>query len=289
MKESMRNQLKRVSADIKRYLPANPNSWIADGVDHINIFRSSDSLLGRYLNLDFARRFNNPTLGHFRSINSAWFYLRARNRDESIRELNGAALKKYVSSIGGAKELIPNFQALILHIAYLRIKNNKEFNSLMLSTTLPFDCYQPNENGLATRFAHSGWFAEGHDEIRNAIRENRDPDFSFAMDRNSPYQNVYEGAMNILKPKHSDEEITAAKAKVIKEKQKADEEAAAAKAKQKATMKAEKKAAHELVFESEEKPDAAQPEAQPETPAEPQAEAPAEEPAQAETEAKSEE
>lgn len=229
MKETMRNQLKQVKAAIHHYLPNNPNSWIGDGIDHINIFRSGETALGRCLNLDFARRFNNPTLGHFRSINSAWFYLRAQNRDESIRDMNGSALKKYVNSIGGAKELIPNFQALILHIAYLRIKGNKEFTNLILGTTLPFDCYQPNANGLATRFAHSSWFAEGHDEIRSAIRENREPDFTFAMDRRTVTENVYLGAMAILKPKHSEEEIAAAKLKVEEEKKIAEAEEAKAK------------------------------------------------------------
>lgn len=247
MKESLRTQLKKVKSEIKHYLPNNPNVWMGDGIDHINIFRSGETALGRCLNLDFARRFTNPTLGHFRSINSAWFYLRAQNRDESIRDMNGSALKKYVNTIGGAKAQIPNFQALILHIAYLRIKTNKEFTSLILATSLPFDCYQPNTNGLSTRFAHSGWFAQGHDEIRSALREDRDPDFTFAMDKPHLGENVYAGAMEILKPKHSEEEIAAAKAKVLEEKRIADAEAAEQKAKQKAAQKAEKIAAENPV------------------------------------------
>lgn len=197
--KNLRDQLGPVKqAVLKTNVPANPGSWLKDAVDHINISRYSESPVGRALNLDNVRHWNHPVLGPFRSLNTLWFFLKAKYKTDAIRSLSGHELKNFVAKrCGGQVGRVPNFRAIILHSAYLRLKACPDILAEFVKSTLPFDCYRTMESGVRVRFEHSMWFAGGHEEIRAALKENREPNFNHLIDS---VGELYDGVLKELAP-----------------------------------------------------------------------------------------
>lgn len=160
-------------------LPFSANSWVKDGVDHINVSRRGASQLGKALNLDYVRNWEHKVLGPFRSLNSLWFFLRAKNRSDKIRAIVGTGLRTFVDSeCGGFGEHLPNFRAMILDSMYLRILDCPEIKAQMIKSVLPFDSYRENESGIRIRYDSTRWIIDGYEIIRKALKEDIEPDFS---------------------------------------------------------------------------------------------------------------
>lgn len=105
-RKSPREQLLDVRSALvggqKPRIPTNASSWEADGVDHINISRYGKTPLGKMLDMDHIRNFEHPLLGPFKTMNSLWFFLRARQPNDHIRVLNNPELRGFVfNSCGG--------------------------------------------------------------------------------------------------------------------------------------------------------------------------------------------
>jgi len=200
-KPTYREQLRDVVPSILHSrAPVNANQWAADGVDHINISRYSVTHLGKILNLDHPQFWEHPKLGGFRSLNSLWFFLRAKYKLDEIRNLTGYQLKTFVDQkCGGFSMSIPNFRAVILDSAYVRVKSCKGMAKELADSDLPFDCYRVMpDGGLRTRFEHSLWYSGGYEEIRAALQEGRDPDFSTTMEHH--VDDIYAGVLKLLLP-----------------------------------------------------------------------------------------
>lgn len=214
-RKSPREQLLDVRSALvggqKPRIPANASSWKEDGEDHINISRYGKTSLGKMLDMDHIRNFEHPLLGPFKTMNSLWFFLRARQPNDHIRVLNNPELRGFVfNSCGGVKNGVPNFRAVVMHAAYLRIKAFKDITRLMTESELPFDSYKTLQSGIRVRFEHTLWVVNAFEEIRKAIKEGREPNFSHLMDRDS--KNIYSGVLQMLNPNGtllSNEEITA--------------------------------------------------------------------------------
>ena len=190
---------------LKTSAPSNPNSWKGEGEDHINVSRYAKTKLGRLLDLDYPSNYDHPALGPFLSLNSLWFFLRAREKDDRIRTLTGREMKKYISdNCGGMIPYVTNFRAVIAHSAYLRIKSVPGLAKELYESTLPFDCYRTLVSGLRVRFDHSLWFTGALEEIRKALVEGRNPDFEHLLDDKS--QGVYTATLKMLLPTIQDEE-----------------------------------------------------------------------------------
>lgn len=208
-------------------IPTNASSWEADGVDHINISRYGKTPLGKMLDMDHIRNFEHPLLGPFKTMNSLWFFLRARQPNDHIRVLNNPELRGFVfNSCGGVKSGVPNFRAVVMHAAYLRIKAFKDITRLMIESELPFDSYKTLQSGIRVRFEHTLWVVNAFEEIRKALKEEREPNFSHLMDRDA--QDIYSGVLKMLNPNGntlSVEEIKALTTPTLKPKKEVDEKA----------------------------------------------------------------
>lgn len=206
-------------------IPTNASSWEADGVDHINISRYGKTPLGKMLDMDHIRNFEHPLLGPFKTMNSLWFFLRARQPNDHIRVLNNPELRGFVfNSCGGVKSGVPNFRAVVMHAAYLRIKAFKDITRLMIESELPFDSYKTLQSGIRVRFEHTLWVVNAFEEIRKALKEEREPNFSHLMDRDA--QDIYSGVLKMLNPNGntlSIEEIKALTTPTLKPKKEVDE------------------------------------------------------------------
>lgn len=213
---SHKDQLEQLLPNLhKTKMPANASAWLKDGVDHINITRGSDSKLGQMLSLDYARHWNHPILGPFQSLNTLWFFLRAKHKTDAIRDMHGNALKSFIERrCGGTAGFIANFRAVMMDSAYQRIKSCPEIAKALFESTLPFDCYRTiPESGIRIRFKHSLWFVGGYEEIRKALQEGRDPDFKLLMDNpKDAKETLYNGAVKALAPSATPEAIAEAEA-----------------------------------------------------------------------------
>ena len=212
---SFRDQLKAVKPAVKvavsniGNLPDSANHWVKDGVDHINIARQAMTSLGKTLNLDHVRNWEHSVLGPFRSLNSLWYFLRAANRSDTIRTLSGGELRRFVDSrCGGFGGHLPNFRIMILDSMYKRIKACSEISAEMIRTVLPFDSYRENESGIRIRFEHTPWIVAGYEEIRSALKEMREPNFTSIAGRiEGDLADIYKPILKQLVHEPTEEEI----------------------------------------------------------------------------------
>lgn len=184
-KKNHREQLQDVKHKLRQGdLPTNPSMWMKEGQDHINLSQQSTQKLGRFLDLDYSRQFDHPILGQFRSLNGLWFFLRAKEPSDKLRGMRGQELKDYTRfHCGGmSPDLQRNFKAVIIHSAWLRIRQFKDIEAMLKVSTLPLDIYSAH-SVVRVRPDYGHWLTRGYEEIRKALKEDREIDLSGFCDR----------------------------------------------------------------------------------------------------------
>lgn len=201
-KGNLREQLETVRPAVKvtaPSLPPNVNAIGEDGVEHINIFRQGKTEIGRMLDFDHVQTFEHPQLGSFRSMYSLWYFLKAKITDDRLRKMVASETRRHVHEhCGGLRKEVPNFRGVVMHSAYLRIKANKKLTALMVNSSLPFDCYRTMPSGIRERLDMAYWVASAYEEIRTALKEKREPDFSPYLDKRG--SDLYEGVLKQILP-----------------------------------------------------------------------------------------
>ncbi len=173
---------------VKRRHPVNPMSrhitdpmlWVEDGKDHINIGFDAQTDIGKGLAFESNIGFHHSLFGYFCNIESFWYYIQSRERDDRLRNLHGANLKKLINRLNITN--IDNFRAIIIDAAYQRIWQNDALYKQFKESILPIDVYRVRMNGLRTRPSHFKWLISGLEEVRSAIKEERDPNLEYFMD-----------------------------------------------------------------------------------------------------------
>lgn len=177
MNKTLREQLRPLSRWISN-LPASPNSWRKEGEDHINIDRLSQTNAGRILCMDSITAWEHPMLGRFTSLNNFWYFLKAKNRVDALRTAHPRDLRIMVEKTGGRHKDIKNFMQIVLWGIYYRVKHIGAASRELLKTDLPFDSYRSNPAGIRSRNNTAHWLVEGYEEIRRAMKEEREPNFT---------------------------------------------------------------------------------------------------------------
>lgn len=163
-------------------------NWKADGVDHINISRQASTDLGFALNNSSPLDFYHSVFGYFGSMETFWHYIQSKERDDRIRGMKGPVLQNFVSML--TWNTVVNFRAIIMDSNYQRIKEYDALQDELRNSTLPFDCYTVNAAGIRIRPTFFKWLTFGFEEIRKALKENREPDFSILLD--VPKSGIYD-------------------------------------------------------------------------------------------------
>lgn len=155
-------------------------SWKADGEDHINICSSAETVLGKFLCHDTPHRFKHPVLGNFNTIRGFWFYIQSVNHNDRYRTLVGKALK--LAHANTETVVLLNFRAVLMDACWQRLKQTEEICKIMKESTLPFDCYFiHNESKLRVRPVYHSWVTSATEEMRKALKEKREADFTYLM------------------------------------------------------------------------------------------------------------
>ncbi len=168
----------------KPYKNTFPNPLIlkGDGVDHINVWDAAVTELGKILSHSYKFEFHHTMFGKFKTMESFWFYVRSKERDDQIRSLSGRPLKEFVNNKLTICQ-ITNFKAIVMDTHWQRIRSSQPLMDEIKNSTLRFDCYYVNANSqIPTRPTMYKWICLGLEEIRNAIKEDREPDFRFLLD-----------------------------------------------------------------------------------------------------------
>lgn len=162
-------------------LPALPSVMEigVDGESHINIWNWSKITLGAAMSQFSPLDFSHPTFKNFASVESYWAWLVSANHDDRLRSLIGRELFALNKTL--KKTHVPNLHAMVLHACWLKTKKHHELGKLLKESDLPFDCYYVQRDGarLRIRPPYAIWTVHGWEEIRRAIKENREPDFEF--------------------------------------------------------------------------------------------------------------
>jgi len=170
-------------------------SLLGDGVDHINVWTGAETDLGMVLDHAGPLPLNHHVFGFFDNMTSFWFYLQSVERDDRIRRMTPQAAFKFSKKLTFQKVL--NFKAIIADSNWQRIKSKPILMNLLKKSTLPFDAYMVNpETGFRTRPAFFGWLVWSFEEIRRAVKEDREPNFNEIMDRKD--SDIYDFAVRHL-------------------------------------------------------------------------------------------
>lgn len=156
-----------------------------DGVDHINMAEDGQTELGRDLSHGARIPFVHNYYGQFNTMNNFWYYIRSVERDDRLRTFYGKRLKTFVENTSHCR--IPNFRLIVMDANWQKICQTPKLLENIKNSTLPFDFWYRyrRADGIRIRpnFAH--WLIAGFEEIRKALKENRDPDFGFLRDNNA--------------------------------------------------------------------------------------------------------
>ena len=154
-----------------------------DGVNHINIWEKASTDLGVALSHMSDLPFTHETYGKFRSIEGFWHYIRSVSRDDRTRMMAGYKAKKFGDGLQSQR--VDDFKAIIMDANYQKIKQYPPLIDELRKSTLAFDFYYlyNNDVNIRIRPASAFWLIDGFEEVRKAIKENREPDFTFLKDR----------------------------------------------------------------------------------------------------------
>lgn len=174
--------LKKTKTDGIKDPSPSPMNWEKDGLDHINIWEQAETPLGKFLSHNNDKSFTHNLFGKFNNMEAFWHYIQSEERDDRIRVMSGRSLKNFSKKLTITK--IVNFRAIIMDANWQRIKKHKSVIEELRRSTLPFDCYYVNsQTSLRIRPTFFKWLIKGFEEIRQAVIEDRDPNFSFLIDK----------------------------------------------------------------------------------------------------------
>lgn len=166
-----------------------PMLWTEDGVDHINIWEEGATDLGQVMSHSSPIELNHSLFGRFSNMQAFWNYIQSVERDDRIRALTGRNLRQFSQKLTPAK--VVNFRAIIMDSNYQRAKQYPLIVKELVESSLPFDCYYLHRTSkVRIRPNFFLWLNRGWEEIRKALKEDREPDFSFLLDK--PGTQIYQ-------------------------------------------------------------------------------------------------
>lgn len=207
MKKQLSSLRKQITANKRTELrnpTPSPMNWRADGEDHINVWEHASSDLGKLLAHSSRHEFKHQYFGKFCSMESFWHYIQSAEKDDRIRIMRGPALRTFVKKLEMVK--VTNFRAIIMDSNWQRIRQHKDWMQRIAESTLPFDCYYINSmTEQRVRPTFYKWLVMGFEEIRSAIKEEREPVFDFLLDHAD--SEIYKYVLpKLTKPILSDEQ-----------------------------------------------------------------------------------
>ncbi len=166
-----------------------------DGINHINIYNEGATELGTLLSLETKLRFVHPVLGPFSHMTGYWTYVKSNSHRNAYRVKDPKTCLFLARRDNDINQQVTNFKAIIVAGLYYKVLASKELKEMLAESTLPFEMYyvkKENEVNPVTgreiiydvkvKHKYAAWILPGFTEVRNAIREDRKPDYSSFID-----------------------------------------------------------------------------------------------------------
>ena len=183
-----------------------PMNWVKDGVDHINIWDHAETDLGKILAHGTTVPFSHSVFGRFKTVEAFWHYISSEEHDDRIRTMRGRTLYEFSKKM--TKMHVPNFCAIIIDANWQKIQKYPDVVEAIRQSELPFDCYYRNKRGTGypLRAPYSAWLVEGFEEIRRAIKENREPNLTRFKDRGDTSEKPWDKFLALMTEKQIDQQ-----------------------------------------------------------------------------------
>lgn len=155
-----------------------------DGEDHINVYHHAETVVGRALAFTGDQIFSHNRYGKFRSVAGLMAYLSSESQPDIFRTLPGSQVfAERHRHRNDAK--IYNYRWVAADATWQKVKQNSNLAKALYDSDLPFDVYRTErldgDERSTIRVRHSSeyeWLVPTLEEIRRALREAREPDFS---------------------------------------------------------------------------------------------------------------
>ena len=178
------SDISRKQTSVMNSLPPlpNPNKYKGDGIDHILIAFTSTTELGKKLRKGYPSKFKHPTLGRFLSVENFWMFITSEERDERMRFMKTGVLNIFYKQC--TPKSVVNILAIIANSLWLVVSQNKELCNELKNSDLPFDLYGKFNKSVSDstviikRPGYAAAYIHAVEEIRKALKENREPNFS---------------------------------------------------------------------------------------------------------------
>lgn len=139
-----------------------------EGVTHINCQSTSNTKLGKFLDINAQAEFTHPELGKFASLGGFWFYLRTEEPVESLRAAHGSRCKYIAQRLKMIQ--VDNFRAIVAEAALIKILSNEAMMQELVESTLPFTLHYVNDSGLPQPSTEELWYCHALEIIRTALK-----------------------------------------------------------------------------------------------------------------------
>ena len=166
-------------------LPAVNNLGV-EGVDHINTHYHSDTELGRALCAYGSYPFNHPEYGRFRTVHGLMCWLGNPNQPDSYRNMSALAVENHRTRSSTIP--VKNYRFTLMQATWMKIQAHPEIGRMLVESTLPLEHYYlkhlvPGENTKRIRIRPDTGpiLIRAFEEIRKALKENRQPLFDFLL------------------------------------------------------------------------------------------------------------
>lgn len=145
-----------------------------DGVNHINIWHTGATELGRQLSHTTETPFIHPYFGPFNSIEGFWYYIRSETKDDKLRMMFGQEAKNYGRKL--THIWVDGFPSIIMAANFHKIDQRPELKKMFVESTLPFDHYYLFGPGkVLVRPKVHGWLVGGFENLRRLMKEGKTP------------------------------------------------------------------------------------------------------------------
>lgn len=185
MSQAMGRVVERVKGGYNRQQntpqPVAVNRLQKDGIDHINIHPHARTKIGEALSTVGNIEFRHPQYGKFTNTIGLVMWLCSVDQPDSFRRMPGKELLKYRKGVV-ERIKIPNYRTVVLTSTWMKIQSSPSLMNDLKQTALNFDYYfyERVEVGepIRVRAAEYEWLCPAVDEMRKALIEGREPDFT---------------------------------------------------------------------------------------------------------------
>ena len=151
---------------------------INDGIDHINIYSGSRTILGRNLSNFADSPFDYEPYGHFRTVEGFWYWYFTGQQHDSFRRLVGYKAKEKgkllkFDNILKDRPIIDDEKNIILGAIRCKLRQNQDILNMLVENNLPLTHYyyygDVNNNPKIIVKEEYSWITDEYIRIRNLM------------------------------------------------------------------------------------------------------------------------